>query len=194
MRSSVGSCRRGVKRNQKVSSTRAKIIQTTARRTARRFAEKKEELRRLWSPLLPRSQLRFLFRLVVLRPCSMVHRILLGSWRNQNERLPLTPPSIPSRNGNCFACGKFGHWRSECPQTQRSGSKGNLSSNRWPHDDGKGMFDNFSNITQCDFALVCPEVSLFEIENFEFLSTFLLIAHKFLSRENCLNQLDTGSF
>ena len=35
----------------------------------------------------------------------------LGSWRNQNERLPLTPSSFPSRNGNCFACGKFGHWR-----------------------------------------------------------------------------------
>ena len=54
----------------------------------------------------------------------------LGSWRNQNERLPLTPSSFPSRNDNCFACGKFGHWSSECPQTQRSGSKGNLSGNR----------------------------------------------------------------
>ena len=54
-----------------------------------------------------------------------------GSWRNQNERLPFTlSSSFPSRNGNCFACGKFGHWRSECPQTQRSGSKGNLSGNR----------------------------------------------------------------
>ena len=51
----------------------------------------------------------------------------LGSWRNQNERLPLTPFTFPSRNGNC---GKFGHWKSECPQTQRSGSKGNLSGNR----------------------------------------------------------------
>ena len=61
------------------------------------------------------------------------------------------------------------------------------------------MFDNSSNISQCDFAEVCTEVSLFESENFEFeavvlISTFLLIAHKFLSRENCLNQLDTGSF
>ena len=55
----------------------------------------------------------------------------LGSWRNQNERLPFTrSSSFPSRNGNCFACGKFGHWRSECPQTQRSGFKGNLSGNR----------------------------------------------------------------
>ena len=54
----------------------------------------------------------------------------LGYWRNQNERLPFTPSSFPSRNGNCFACGKFGHWRSECPQIQRSGYKGNLSGNK----------------------------------------------------------------
>ena len=56
----------------------------------------------------------------------------------------------------------------------------------------------FDNISQCDFAEVCPELSLFESENFEFEdvvpSTFLLITHKFLSRENCLNQLDTSSF
>ena len=62
------------------------------------------------------------------------------------------------------------------------------------------MFDNFSNITQCDFAKVSPkgEVSLFSCENFEFEDVvpykFLLIAYKFLSRGNCLNQLDTGSF
>ena len=54
----------------------------------------------------------------------------LGSWRNPNERLPRTPSSFPSRNGNCFACGKFDHWRSKYPQTQRSGSKGNLLGNR----------------------------------------------------------------
>ena len=30
------------------------------------------------------------------------------------------------------------------------------------------MFDNSSNISQCDFAKVCPKVSLFESENFEF--------------------------
>ena len=53
----------------------------------------------------------------------------LSSWRNQNERLPFTrSSSFPSSNGYCFACGKFGHSRrSECPQIQRSGSKGNLS-------------------------------------------------------------------
>ena len=55
----------------------------------------------------------------------------LGSWRNQSERLPFTrSSSFQTRNGNCFACGKFGHWRSECPQTHRSASKGNLSGNR----------------------------------------------------------------
>ena len=30
------------------------------------------------------------------------------------------------------------------------------------------MFDNSSNISQYDFAKVCPEVSIFESENFEF--------------------------
>ena len=30
------------------------------------------------------------------------------------------------------------------------------------------MFDNSSNISQCDFAQVCPEVSLFESDNFKF--------------------------
>ena len=30
------------------------------------------------------------------------------------------------------------------------------------------MFDNSFNISQCDFAEICPEVSLFESENFEF--------------------------
>ena len=30
------------------------------------------------------------------------------------------------------------------------------------------MFDNSSNISQCDFANVCPKVPLFESENFEF--------------------------
>lgn len=30
------------------------------------------------------------------------------------------------------------------------------------------MFDSSSNISHCDFAEVCPEVSLFESENFEF--------------------------
>ena len=30
------------------------------------------------------------------------------------------------------------------------------------------MFDNSSNISQCNFAQVCPEVSLFESDNFKF--------------------------
>ena len=33
----------------------------------------------------------------------------------------------PARPGNCFACGKFGHWRSECVQGAR-GLKGNQDS------------------------------------------------------------------
>ena len=55
----------------------------------------------------------------------------LGFWRSQSEWLPFTRSSFfPSRNGNSFACGKFGHWRSECPETHRSASKENLSGNR----------------------------------------------------------------
>ena len=39
-----------------------------------------------------------------------------GSLRNQSDRMSLPrSPAFPSRSGNCFACGKFGHWRSECP-------------------------------------------------------------------------------
>ena len=39
-----------------------------------------------------------------------------GSQCNQNEWLPFTQSSsFLSRNGNCFASGKFGHWRSESP-------------------------------------------------------------------------------
>ena len=56
-----------------------------------------------------------------------------GSSRNQSDRLSFPRvPGLPSRSGNCFACGKFGHWRSECPQVPRSaisGSKG-FSGNR----------------------------------------------------------------
>jgi len=51
-----------------------------------------------------------------------------GFSRNQSDRLSLSrAPGLPSRSGNCFACGRFGHWRSECPQVSRSaisGSKG----------------------------------------------------------------------
>ena len=36
---------------------------------------------------------------------------------------------VPSRPGNRFACGRFGHWRSECNQVARSVSKG-ISGNR----------------------------------------------------------------
>ena len=62
------------------------------------------------------------------------------------------------------------------------------------HDDGKGMFDNSSNITQCE---VCSEVSLFERENVEFedVVPFNVSADRPQSsvKGNCLSQLDTGS-
>lgn len=54
----------------------------------------------------------------------------LSSWRGQRDRLNLLNRSLvdrPSRPGNCFACGRFGHWRSECSQIARSGAaRGNL--------------------------------------------------------------------
>ena len=57
------------------------------------------------------------------------------------------------------------------------------------------MFDNSSNITQCD---VCSEVSLFERENVEFedVVPFNVSADRpqVSVKGNCLSQLDTGSF
>ena len=38
----------------------------------------------------------------------------------RNQRLPVSRRSSETaRPGNCFACGKFGHWRSECVQSAR---------------------------------------------------------------------------
>ena len=57
------------------------------------------------------------------------------------------------------------------------------------------MFDSSSNISQCDFAEVCPEVSLFESENFEFegVVPFNVSADRPQVSVNYLNPLDTGS-
>ena len=48
----------------------------------------------------------------------------LSYWRNQNERLPLTPSSFPSRNGKCFAV-EIG-----MSPNSVSGFKGNMLDNR----------------------------------------------------------------
>ena len=57
------------------------------------------------------------------------------------------------------------------------------------------MFDNSSNINQCE---VCSEVSLFERENVEFedVVPFNVSADRPQSsvKGNCFSQLDTGSF
>ena len=36
-------------------------------------------------------------------------------WRNRSSVFR-RPADFSLRPGNCFACGRFGHWRSECPQ------------------------------------------------------------------------------
>ena len=36
-------------------------------------------------------------------------------WRNRSSMFQ-RPADFSLRPGNCFACGRFGHWRSECPQ------------------------------------------------------------------------------
>ena len=47
-----------------------------------------------------------------------------SATRNQSDRHSFPRWSgAPARSGNYFACGKFGHWRSECSQVFRSGSK-----------------------------------------------------------------------
>ena len=62
------------------------------------------------------------------------------------------------------------------------------------------MFDNSSNIPQCDFVEVCREVSLLERENNEFedvpVRPFNVSANRLQVsvRESCSNQLDNGSF
>ena len=48
---------------------------------------------------------------------------------HRNQWLSVSRRSFeaPARPGNCFVCGKFGHWRSECVQIAH-GSKGNQDS------------------------------------------------------------------
>ena len=50
--------------------------------------------------------------------------------RNQSDRHSFPRSSGgPARSGNCFACGKFGHWRSECSLVPRVGSKSATGNN-----------------------------------------------------------------
>ena len=53
----------------------------------------------------------------------------LVPWRNQSSAFICSSERPSSRPGNCFACGKFGHWRSECHQ--RGASSKVQSNNRW---------------------------------------------------------------
>jgi len=93
-----------------------------------------------------------------------------GSSRNQSDRLSLPRvPGLPSRCSNCFACGKFGHGRSERLQVSPSaifGSKG-FSGNKLLVVDNKSKFDiSFVN-PPCDVVEVDSKDSVQEPRNFE---------------------------
>ena len=90
-----------------------------------------------------------------------------GSFRNQRLRLSYPRSSdVPSRPGNCLACGRFGHWRSECNQVARSVSKG-ISGNRL-QDGDKQSKSEFSFLTSpCDFVEDLSEDSSQESKGFE---------------------------
>ena len=49
-------------------------------------------------------------------------------WRNRSSMFQ-RPVDVSLRPGNCFACGSFGHWRSECPQRGCT-AKGSKSDDR----------------------------------------------------------------
>ena len=107
------------------------------KRTGRKSVAQSKGLKRRSSPRLRERRQGGLFLLVPRRcgPLCLVPLDLLVLLR----LLILLPLAIngcpvsrrsfetPARPGNCFACGKFGHWRSECVQSAR-GSKGNLDS------------------------------------------------------------------
>ena len=107
----------------------------TARRTVRRFAEQKRELRKAFNSAASKKSVKHSIsarRTSTLQygPQNSCGFSALGSWHNQNEQPPLTTSSIPSKNGSFLLIGKFGHWRSQCPLAQHSGAKGNSSGNR----------------------------------------------------------------
>ena len=49
-------------------------------------------------------------------------------WGNQSSMFQ-RPADFSLRPGHCFACGKFGHWRSECPH-RGSAAKDSTSNDR----------------------------------------------------------------
>ena len=67
-----------------------------------------------------------------------------------NQWFPVSRRSFetPARPSNCFACGKFGHWRSECVQGAR-GSKGNQDS-RWLSSEYQSKRDFSFDISPAD--------------------------------------------
>ena len=145
------------------------------RRMAKRFDGQRKEPRKPWSPRLPRRLLSVLPRPLVVRlhPSPMQNFRSYSSFGfspNQSDRLSLLRvPGLPSRCSNCFACGKFGHWRSECLQVSRSaisGSKG-FSGNKWVVVDDKSKFHiSFVN-PLCDVVEVVSEDSVHEPRKFE---------------------------
>ena len=92
---------------------------------------------------------------------------LFGSFRNQRDRLSYPrSPDVSSRPGNCFACDRFGHWRSECTQIGRSVSEG-ISGNRWQGDDKQSKSELSSLTVPCDFFEDLSVDSFQESKNFE---------------------------
>ena len=61
-------------------------------------------------------------------PQNFVPSTSFTPWRNRSSMFQ-RPANFSLRPGNYFACGRFGHWRSECPQ-RGSTAKGSKSDDR----------------------------------------------------------------
>ena len=118
-----------------------------------------------------------------------------GSFRNQRLRPSYPRPSdVPSRPGNRFACGRFGHWRSECNQVARSVSKG-ISDDK-----------TVTNKISLNFHFLLPRVTSLKIyqriplKNLRALSLslrsqllVLLLSNQCLLKVNCLDPFSIGN-